>query len=162
MAVRPAHIFRMETDIEKGWLGMKSRTKIIGLGLFLLLLGLAGYILLAPVPIDPLDGTSWKLLTFDNQHPLEGSEITAKFEDKDLEGLATCNKYYASYRISGNSIEIDLKLITLVGCPGGLDEQEDIILDYLDGAQTFEINAEGQLLIYRADGQALVFAPQGE
>lgn len=65
---------------------MKSRTRIIGLVILLLLLGLAGYSL-----IDPLDGTSWELLTFSDQFPVEGSIINAKFEDRDVVGRATCN-----------------------------------------------------------------------
>ncbi|MBN2501813.1 MAG: META domain-containing protein [Anaerolineales bacterium] len=67
--------------------------------------------------------------------------------------------YYASYRIFGNSINIDVGGTTLEGCPDALGEQENIIIDYLDDAQTFEINGEGQLLLYRADGEALVFVP---
>ena len=39
-------------------------------------------------------------------------------------------------------------------------EQEQTFLEYLQDAQTFKLS-EGQLQIFRSDGKALTFMPQG-
>ena len=140
---------------------MKSRTRIVGLVILLLLLGLAGYRLIAPAIFDPLDGTSWKLLSYGDQYPVEGSTTIANFEDGLLTGyVVRCMDFEGYYEIEGNTIDISDGLFIGEGCgDDALDRQQENVIDFIWNAETFEIDADGQLLIYRADGEALVFIP---
>jgi heat shock protein HslJ len=127
---------------------MKSRTRIIGLVILLFLLGLVGYKLITPDTVDPLDGTSWELLSYGGQYPVEGSTIIANFEDSLLDGfVAGCNDFFGPYEIEGNTIDLFEVWVTLESCGDTLDQQQENLMDFIWYVETLEINAKGQLLI---------------
>jgi heat shock protein HslJ len=107
---------------------------------------------------DPLDGTSWVLFAYGKTKPIDGTRITAEFMDGEIRGSAGCNSYFGSYKIDGNSIEMSEIGATLMACmePEGIMEQEQFIMSFLSDAQEYRLD-DGQLQIYRLDGEALVF-----
>jgi heat shock protein HslJ len=110
---------------------------------------------------DPLDGTSWILTAYRKTQPIDGTTITATFQNGEINGSAGCNSYFASYQVKGNEIAMGVIAQTEMAClnPEGVMEQERIIMEFLGDAQEFLL-ANGQLQIFRSDGEALTFAAQ--
>jgi len=111
---------------------------------------------------DPLERTSWVLMAYRKSRPIVGTTITATFENGQVRGLASCNSYGGSYQVSDNTISVGQIAITEMAClePEGIMEQETMFMEFLTDAQTFRFVGE-QLQIYRSDGEALTFVPQG-
>jgi heat shock protein HslJ len=128
-----------------------------------LFLSIATWALIAcsAVATDPLDGSSWLLQAYRKSTPLEGSTLTASFENGEISGSAGCNHYSGRYQVKGNKITISEVASTLMACPEpeGLMEQESMFLNYLSDAQTFTL-ADGRLMIFQSQGEALTFIPQ--
>ena len=109
-----------------------------------------------------LDGTSWELYAISKHRPVDGSAITISFEDGRVTGHSGCNSYGSEYQVNGNKIDIGMLESTLMACtdPAKM-EQETMFLRFLGQAQRIEF-ADGQLLIYWSDHEALTFIPVDE
>ena len=108
---------------------------------------------------DPLDGTSWELYAISKHFPINGSHITIKFEEGQVSGSSGCNSYGGEYQVSGDKIEIGMLMSTLMACADpAMMEQETMFVQFLGEAQRFEL-ADGQLLIYWTEHEALTFVP---
>lgn len=105
-----------------------------------------------------LEGTSWDLFAFRKTRPIEGTHFTLTFEDDQVRGNAGCNSYFGTYEVNGNQIVFSQLGMTEMACmePEGLMEQEQYLLAFLSDGERFELK-DGQLFIYRADGEALSF-----
>ncbi|MBC8504189.1 MAG: META domain-containing protein [Chloroflexi bacterium] len=114
--------------------------------------GISGY--------DPLDGTSWVLFAYRKTRPISDSTITAIFEDGQIHGSAGCNSFGGTYSVDGDNISFENIAITLMAClePAGIMEQEQAIMQFIWGARTYQLS-DGQLQIFRLDGEALTFVP---
>jgi heat shock protein HslJ len=110
---------------------------------------------------DALDGTSWDLMAYRKSKPIPGTTITATFEDGQLRGSAGCNTYFGSYQVDGDVINVGQLGMTEMAClePDGVMDQELMYLDFLGDARIFHFS-NGQLQIFRPDGEALTFVPQ--
>jgi heat shock protein HslJ len=108
---------------------------------------------------DPLEGTSWRLVTLGGAGLIPGTQITAKFEDGQVGGSA-CNSYGGSYRVSGDKITLSNLHMTEMACmePQGIMEQERKYLEFLGMAQTYQVSS-GQLFIFASGGVILTFVP---
>jgi len=131
-------------------------TLVLAPAILLLLAGCAG---LGGTTSDPLDGTSWRLVTLGGAALVPGTEITATFEDGEVGGKA-CNTYGGEYQVSGDKLTITRVFWTEMACldPQGIMEQETAYLKLLTTAQSFKLTA-GRLLIVGAGGEELTFAP---
>jgi heat shock protein HslJ len=138
---------------------MNSRNIVMTLlaGLTLLLAACAG---IGGGSGDPLDGTTWQLVSLEDVPPIAGTTLTATFENGELGGSAGCNSYGGNYQVSGEPLSIDQLFSTLMACtdPQGVMEQEQSYLSLLGDAQGFELS-DGQLVIFASGGQTLTFAP---
>lgn len=107
---------------------------------------------------DPLDGTSWVLITIRGAKPIDGTRITAEFKEEAIRGSAGCNSYFGSYKIRSNEIEISEIGSTLMACmePEGIMDQEQLFTSFLSDAQEYRLD-DGLLQIFRSDGEALTF-----
>lgn len=110
---------------------------------------------------DPLDDTSWVLFAYRKTKPIDGTRITAEFQEGEIRGSAGCNSYFGSYKTDGNSIEMSEIAWTLMACmePEGIMEQEQLIMSFLSDAQEYRLD-DGQLQIFRSGGEALIFTRQ--
>ena len=128
------------------------------LGMLLLVGACAGA---GPGSGDALDGTSWALVSYGETRPIPGTTITAKFADGQLRGSAGCNSYFGSYQVSGDKIRVGDMAMTEMAClePAGVMEQELVFAQLMRDAQSFRL-VDGQLQIFRPDGETLTFAPQ--
>ena len=109
-----------------------------------------------------LDGTSWELYAISKHRPIEGSTITISFEDGRVTGFSGCNSYGSTYQVNGSKITFEIFESTLMACadPAMMD-QETAFMQMLGNSQRFEL-ADGQLLIYWSEHEALTFAPADE
>lgn len=102
--------------------GLKIATVLLGF----VATALSGCAAVGSVQPNPLDGTSWLLVSLEERAPIAGTEIAVVFEAGSVQGSSGCNHFGASYRISGDRIEIREIESTLMGCiePEGAMEQE--------------------------------------
>jgi len=108
---------------------------------------------------NSLNGTSWKLTSLGKDGVIPKTGITLSFEDGQGSGDSGCNLYGGNYQVNGNEIKFEQIASTSMAClDPSVMEQESSYLQFLGEAQRFEL-ADGQLQIYRSDGEALTFVP---
>jgi len=133
--------------------------RLIGVMVLLLLAGCGGKKASeAAADVDPLAGTAWELQFIRRTTALPDVPVTVEFKEGRVGGKASCNQYFASYEVWGDSLRIGPAGATKMMCPEPVMEQERIFLEFLQDAKTYRI-AQGRLEIFRTDGQALTFAP---
>jgi heat shock protein HslJ len=93
----------------------------------------------------PLKGSLWNLESFLNQHGelvnvLQGSEITAKFEDDQVSGSAGCNQYFGAYTSEEDTLTITVIGYTEMYCePEESMEQEGEYISALESADSYHV-----------------------
>ena len=122
----------------------------------LLSLGACG--LVGPSAGDPLEGTSWRLMTLGGDSLIPGTEITLTFEEGQVHGSSGCNTYGGSYEVDGDKITMSDLYMTEMACldPEGVMDQELEYLELLRDAQAFQVE-EAELVIEAASDEVLVF-----
>jgi len=110
-----------------------------------------------------LEGTSWKLIYVQKHLVTDGITITAAFQDGAVSGSSGCNSYSGSYETDEKEISFGPLASTLMACmdPDDVMEQESQYLAWLQEAQTFSVT-QGELMIFRHDGEALTFVPNSQ
>jgi heat shock protein HslJ len=116
-----------------------------------------------PAP-EPLVGTTWTLESFHTADAvssvLAGTTITAVFgADGSLSGSAGCNRYFASYNVTGTSLSISSVGSTKMACGApGVMQQESTYLSLLSQVKTFTIKGDRLSLADVKDSTILSFA----
>jgi heat shock protein HslJ len=107
---------------------------------------------------DPLDGTSWVLVSLDDTSPLLGTSITLSFADGEINGSGGCNSYSGLYQVQGDRISFGETVITLQACmePAGVMDQESAYLALLGGVERYVLE-DWDLMLVAQDGKALRF-----
>lgn len=78
--------------------------------------------------------------------------LTLAFSAPDLlTGEAGCNRYTASFALSGEGLAFGRAAATRMACPGALMEQESGMLEALSEVARFDLDASGALLLYGGD-----------
>ncbi len=114
--------------------------------------------------VQQLDGTSWQVLAYNNGREavtslLEGSEITASFDDVEgVSGNAGCNDYFGTYLTSDGAILFGSLGTTMRFCdtPAGVMEQEQEFLAALQSATRFTIEGGTLEMRDRSDAIAVI------
>jgi len=102
-----------------------------------------------------LPGTSWTLLRIGEDSAT--GDVSLKFEDDRVSGNASCNNYFGSYTLEGDSLSLGPLGSTLMACENM--EQETAYLKALSEVRAVQI-ADGQLILTDEYGNArLVFVP---
>jgi heat shock protein HslJ len=112
------------------------------------------------IAADPLDGTTWLLVSYvDADGPtvpaLEGIRAAITFEDGGVAGSAGCNRIGASYQVDGSTIKFGPFRMTMMACPEPQMKQEDAVTKAMAGTTAFEISGD-QLLLKNAAGDVIV------
>jgi heat shock protein HslJ len=108
-----------------------------------------------------LEGTTWVLNSYLNSEgvlvsALSGSEATARFQQEQVSGNASCNSYFGTYRLQGDKLTVDLGGMTEMYCaPEELMAQERDFMAALDSAASYLI-AENKLQIEDIGGKELL------
>jgi putative lipoprotein len=104
----------------------------------------------AGTPQAQLWGTSWRLADLQGKPALEGVEATLEFpEPGKVAGKGSCNRFFGTANISGDSLTLSKMGATLMACVGPGMEQEGRYLKALAAAQRYSTQGDG-LLIYTA------------
>ncbi len=91
---------------------------------------------------------------------LEGSEITAKFDEEGLvSGTAGCNNYSGAYQVEGEIISIELGPLTMMFCeqPEGVMDQETAYLQALDSVVSYRILGDEMVMLNEAGQEVLKY-----
>jgi heat shock protein HslJ len=113
-----------------------------------------------PAP-EPLVGTNWTLDSFHAADAVSsvtaGITITAVFDENgSVTGSAGCNRYFASYNVTGTSVSIGPAGSTKMYCNGpGVMQQESTYLTSLSRAAAFAITGD-RLSLADANGATLL------
>ncbi|MCD6426047.1 MAG: META domain-containing protein [Anaerolineales bacterium] len=113
------------------------------------------------LPIDKSGGlseTAWTLVSYNGDSLISGSSMTAFFEAGEVNGSASCNHYFGSYKTKGNQIQIEGLGWTEMACmdPEGIMQQEQQLMSLFSQAATYSI--QGQVLQITTDaGKKLIF-----
>lgn len=105
-----------------------------------------------------LKGTTWTLVSYNGNSLISGSSMTALFEAGEVNGSASCNHYFGSYKTKGNQIQIEGLGWTEMACmdPEGIMQQEQQLMSLFSQAATYFI--QGQVLqITTISGELLIF-----
>jgi heat shock protein HslJ len=105
-----------------------------------------------------LNGTSWTLISYNGTDLLPETAMTAFFEDREINGSASCNHYFGSYTAKGDQIQIEGLGWTEMACmdPEGIMLQEQQVMNLFSQAGTYSI--EGQILqITTGSGEIMIF-----
>jgi polar amino acid transport system substrate-binding protein len=114
-------------------------------------------------PENPLAGTSWLLIQYNNGQGavasvLTGTTLTAQFgASGQLNGSAGCNTYSASYIADATTLSVGSVIASQQFCaePAGIMDQESAYLAALPKASTYVIQGQ-QLTVRDASGQTLL------
>jgi heat shock protein HslJ len=126
--------------------------------LFLITLFLSSCGILPITKNSGLNGTAWTLTSYNETTLLSETAMTAFFEDGEVNGSASCNHYFGSFKVKGDQIQIDGLGWTEMACmnPEGIMQQEQQVMSLFSQAATFSI--QGQVLqIITGSGEVMEF-----
>jgi|GEM_PF-706595 len=97
-------------------------------------------------------GGSWRLVSLGEMASPDvvpqSMELTAEFEGDRLFGSGGCNRFTGGFETQGNQLSVGPLASTFMACEPPIADQETRYLAALQGAQRYEINEQGQLLIF--------------
>lgn len=107
-------------------------------------------------PARLLQGIEWVVEDVNGGGIIDRSRITLNFlPEGRVAGMASCNNYFAEYRLSGEGLSISSPGSTMKACAPSLMEQEQRVLTALAAVQRFDISADGALILYGDSEQSL-------
>ena len=115
------------------------------------------------LPMDPagLPGTSWQLLSLDGSPPLEGSQPSLAFLDRErVNGNAGCRDFSGAYQADGDRIRFPEIAMVQNDCLRGeaFQSLEGQFTDALTWANRYLLEPD-RLVIYTSRGEELEFGP---
>jgi heat shock protein HslJ len=109
-----------------------------------------------------LEQKNWQMTSFFDGDTaiisaLEGSTVTAQFEDGVISGSAGCNHYSAPYQAKDGNMSIESAAVTEMYCetPAGVVDQETRYLAALTQANTYRVEGS-RLTLYDGAGSIMV------
>lgn len=107
----------------------------------------------------PLRGTSWRLTELAGQPALAGVQATLAFpEDGRVAGSGSCNRFFGTVEVSGESITFGKLGSTMMACAPEISAQEAKYLQALQNALRFAVDASGLAIWIKGSAQPLRFA----
>lgn len=115
---------------------------------------------------EDVEGRSWVVRSLGGSGssvaPIDGTVISATFEDGTVSGIAGCNNYFAGYELDGDSITVGPAGSTLMFCgePEGVMEQEQAYLALLQSADSVDV--DGDTLTLSSGGSVVLTYAEAE
>lgn len=108
-----------------------------------------------------LPGTSWRLVSLGGEAVLEKPEATLEFpEAGKVSGRASCNRFFGTVEVSGESIRFGPLAATKMSCGSEADAQERKYLDALQSAERFDFDGTALRIYSRGAAAPLRFLPR--
>lgn len=82
---------------------------------------------------------------------LPSTDLTADFAGGRVSGTGGCNRFNGSYQAKSNQLSIGPLASTFKACEESLMSQESRYLKALQGAQRYEMKAQGLQIFYQTD-----------
>lgn len=103
-------------------------------------------------------GTSWRLTDLGGTAPLPGAEATLEFPERGkLAGKSSCNRFFGTVEITGDSVLLRPMGSTQMACPEPLMVQERQYLNAVAAAQRYTLDGDVLTLYPAGTGQPLRF-----
>jgi heat shock protein HslJ len=113
----------------------------------------------SPASTMALPGTSWGLVNLGGAAALEKPEATLEFpEAGKVAGRASCNRFFGTVEISGESIRFGPLGATKMSCGDAADAQERSYLQVLQAAERFAVDGPELSIYSRGIEKPLRFA----
>ena len=123
--------------------------------LFLFLISTIVFTACAAEPIS-LEGTSWQVTEINGAPVLPNSFVTMDFTENMISGNGSCNSYFGSYTLSGDSMTIEGVVATAMAC---VDQapmtQEQKFTAALEKVESVSLT-DGQLILHLSDDGSIV------
>lgn len=110
----------------------------------------------------PLEGTLWQLTRYTSAagaevvaQPHRTESPTLQLKDGHLSGNATCNRFFGSYVLEGDTLTMRPGGSTRMSCPPEYMAQEQAFIATLGQVARYEI-VESTLLLQNAEGRILL------
>ncbi|MFY9942420.1 MAG: META domain-containing protein [Desulfobacterales bacterium] len=108
-------------------------------------------------PKSLLTGGEWVVAEIGGRPVIADTEVTILFMEEDrVAGGASCNRFFGSYKLSGEGLTFGQMGGTMMACPGPLADQETRFLKLLQETYRFEIDPEGRLVLHTPHQQRIV------
>jgi putative lipoprotein len=108
-----------------------------------------------------LQGTAWRLEDLGGESALDTVEATLEFPEAGrVAGSGSCNRFFGSVEISGESIRFGQLGSTQMSCEEAVNNQESKYLRALGAAERFTLEATTLLIYSRGMEKPLRFAPK--
>ena len=97
---------------------------------------------------DLLTGTEWTVEDISGEAVIEGSMPTLAFTSAGrVSGGTGCNRFFGSYTLTGEGLNLGRLGATMMACPDALMRQERRMFDTLKQVRRFDIGEGGALLL---------------
>lgn len=107
-------------------------------------------------PATLLRGAEWVVEGLAGSAVVDRSRATLAFDaDGRISGRGPCNRYTASYALTGEGLTIAKPASTMMACAPALMQQERLFLDLLAQVRRFSIDAGGALVLHAGDGRTI-------
>ena len=107
-------------------------------------------------PKSLLTGGEWVVEEIGGRPVIADAEVTILFMEEDrVAGGASCNRFFGSYKLSGEGLTFAQMGGTMMACPGPLADQEARFLKLLQETYRFEIDSEGRLVLHTPHQQRI-------
>jgi heat shock protein HslJ len=77
-------------------------------------------------------------------------------KDNAVAGSGSCNRFRGGFKLTGESLTIEQLATTMMACPDQVMQQEQAIIRQLEATRSFDIRADGALVLKDAKGGSLV------
>lgn len=108
-------------------------------------------------PASLLHGGEWTVENIAGTAVVPNTKVTMTFgPEGGVSGSGGCNRFNASYTLTGEGLTIGLGIRTQMACEPPIMQQEDRFLNLLGQVQGFEIPGPGRLALVTGKGERIV------
>ena len=107
-----------------------------------------------------LVGQLWVLKSYAGGSLVEGTEVTARFDDGRVTGKAGCNRYFGRYEASAARLAVGKLGSTMMACPERVMAQEAAYLQLLGGVKSYHASAGKLALLDAREKTVLEFVSE--
>lgn len=98
----------------------------------------------------------WNIAEIGSSTVMGSTAPTIAFlDDNAVAGSGSCNRFRGGFKLTGESLTIEQLATTMMACPDQVMQQEQAIIRQLEATRSFDIRADGALILKDAKGGTL-------
>lgn len=99
----------------------------------------------------------WSITEVGSSAVLGSTAPTIAFlDDNAVAGSGSCNRFRGGFKLTGETLTIEQLATTMMACPDQVMQQEQAIIRQIEATRSFDIRADGALILKDAKGGTLV------